>query len=618
MDALEKRLIICILLTIPIIILWVIESPIENQSILFLSSIIYFYGGYPLFKGSIKELKDKTIELMSLATITVTIAYIYSVITIIEGEMTIIPLELAIIINIILFGRWLETSLTKNITEPIRKPIKSIPSKAHLIKNGKIKKIPTQTIKPGDLILVKKGETIPADGIIIKGSTIIQPITRKPIKKNTGETVTATSINIKSPIAIEVTRVGGKSFISQIIKLLTRKEKTQRQKSADKIASILIIITITVAIITFIYWKKMPLALEHALSVLIVASPHTIRLAAPITILISAIILAKNGIIIKNKNSYENAPKIDAIAFNKTGTITSGEFKVTDIISIDDEMEEGDIINYAAAIESKSQHPIAKGIREVAKDPLPVKKTDPIPGKGITGYVGDSKVQVINYKHLNDLGFQIEKPEILEMMNQGKTVAFVVINDELKGCIGLSDTIKSGARKAIRILKDRGIKCIMLTGENKRVAERVAEEIGLDDYHAELTAEEKSEKIKKMQEEGLKVAMISHADDTPALKQADIGIAIATDPNINIENADIILTKNNPLDVLSILELATATHNKIRENLAWALIYNTITIPLATGILYTQGININPPTGAALMILSTIILILNSKTLQDT
>jgi len=618
MDALEKRLIICILLTIPIIILWVIESPIENQSILFLSSIIYFYGGYPLFKGSIKELKDKTIELMSLATITVTIAYIYSVITIIEGEMTIIPLELAIIINIILFGRWLETSLTKNITEPIRKPIKSIPSKAHLIKNGKIKKIPTQTIKPGDLILVKKGETIPADGIIIKGSTIIQPITRKPIKKNTGETVTATSINIKSPIAIEVTRVGGKSFISQIIKLLTRKEKTQRQKSADKIASILIIITITVAIITFIYWKKMPLALEHALSVLIVASPHTIRLAAPITILISAIILAKNGIIIKNKNSYENAPKIDAIAFNKTGTITSGEFKVTDIISIDDEMEEGDIINYAAAIESKSQHPIAKGIREVAKDPLPVKKTDPIPGKGITGYVGDSKVQVINYKHLNDLGFQIEKPEILEMMNQGKTVAFVVINDELKGCIGLSDTIKSGARKAIRILKDRGIKCIMLTGENKRVAERVAEEIGLDDYHAELTAEEKSEKIKKMQEEGLKVAMISHADDTPALKQADIGIAIATDPNINIENADIILTKNNPLDVLSILELATATHNKIRENLAWALIYNTITIPLATGILYTQGININPPTGAALMILSTIILILNSKTLQNT
>lgn len=201
------------------------ESPIENQSILFLLSIIYFYGGHPFFKGTIRELRDKTIELMSLVTITVTIAYIYSVMTLIEGEMTIIPIELAIIINIILFGRWLEKSLTKNITEPIRKLIKSIPSEANLIKNGKIKKIPTETIKPGDLILVKKGETIPADGIIIKGSTTIQPLTRKPIKKDIGETVTAASINIKSPIAIEVTKVGRKSFISQIIKLLTKKRK---------------------------------------------------------------------------------------------------------------------------------------------------------------------------------------------------------------------------------------------------------------------------------------------------------------------------------------------------------------------------------------------------------
>ncbi|BAW31312.1 copper-transporting ATPase [Methanothermobacter sp. MT-2] len=616
MDTFKQRLIICILLTISLILLWIVESPLKNQSTLLISTIIFFYGGQPLFKAAIKELKNKNLGSMSLVTITITIAYIYIILMSIEGKVTIVSIELALIINIILSGRWIETKLTEGILKPLKEPENSIPPITRLIEDGKIKEIHTETIKPGDLILVKKGEIIPSDGIIIKGSTTIQPTTGKITVKGPGETVTATSLNIKSPILVETTKVGEESFVSQLIKVLKRKNETKIQESINKIVSIFILIIIAVAITTFIYWENTTLAIEHALTVLIVASPQAIRLAAPIPILVSAVIAAKNGIIIKNKNSHENARQIDAIAFNKTGTLTMGKFKVTDIISFDKELEEGDIINYVAAIESKSQHPIAKGIREVVKEPLPVKKLKKIQGKGITGCVGDAKIQIINYKHLNDLGFRIENPEILEMTEKGKTVIFVVINDELKGCIGLTDKIKKEAKKTIKTLKDNGIKCIMLTGDNKKVAKWTAKELGLDEYYAELTAEEKSEKIKKMQEDGLKVAMIGQADDMPAIKQANLGIAMITHPNIDIENPDIILTEDNLLEIPRILELATATHNKIKENLTWATIYNTITIPIATGILQNQNISINAPIGAALMILSIMIVILNAKTLH--
>lgn len=598
------RLIICTLLTITII--FMVKFSLEYWSIP--STIIFLYGGYPFFKDTFRELKDKNLGSMSLAIIAITATYLYIILTPSPG---IIPIELAIIIMIILAGRWLGTKLTEKIKEPLEEPMNNIPVSAHIIEDGKVKDAPTETIKPGDLILVKNGERIPTDGTIIKGSTIIRPTIKNTIEKTPGEKVTASSINIKKPILIEALTTSRGSFIPQIIRILKRKDKIRIQESAEKTASTLVIIVIAMAILTFLYWDKNLNALEHAITVLIAASPHAIRLAAPTTILAATIISAKDGIIIKNKKSYETAPKIDAIVFNKTGTLTMGEFKVTDIISLDDETDEGDIINYAAAIESKSQHPIAKGIKEVAKDPIPVKKSKPIPGKGIKGYVGDTKIQVTSYKHVKDLGFQVN-PEILEMIDQGKTPAFIIINNELKGCIGLSDKIKKGAKKTIKTLQDKGIKCIMLTGDNKKVAEPIAKELGLDEYHAELTTKEKAEKIEKMQEDGLKVAMIGQSDDAPALKQADLGIAMGTGHNLDIEGADIIVPWGEPSDVPRILEIATTAHNKIKENLAWAAIYNIITIPLATGILYQQ---INPPMGAALMVLSTIIPILNSKTI---
>ncbi|HOQ19482.1 MAG TPA: heavy metal translocating P-type ATPase [Methanothermobacter sp.] len=605
METSKKRLIICTLLTIAIILL--VRSNLGYWSIL-PSSIIFFYESYPFFKDTIRELKNKNLGSMSLTIIAITIAYLYIILTPQTGT---IPIELAIIIIIILAGRWLGTKLTEKIKEPLEGPMNSIPVNTRIIENGKVKEAPTETIRPGDLILVKTGERIPTDGTIIKGSTIIHPTIKNIIEKTPGEKVTASSINIKNPILIEALTTSKGSFIHQIIKLLKRKDKTRIQESADKTASALIIIVIAVAILTFLHWNKNITALQHAITVLIAASPHAIRLAAPTATLAATIISAKDGIIIKNRRSYETARQIDTIVFNKTGTLTMGEFKVTDIISLDDEIDEGDIINYAAAIESKSQHPIAKGIKEVAKDPIPVKKSKQIPGKGIKGYVGDTKIQVTSYKHIKDLGFQVN-PEILKMIDQGKTLAFIIINDELKGCIGLSDKIKKEAKKTIKNLQDKGIKCIMLTGDNKKVAEPIAKELGLDEYHAELTNKEKAEKIEKMQKEGLKVAMIGQADDAPALKQADLGIATGTGHRLDIEGADIIIPWGKLSDVPRILEIATATHNKIKENLAWAAIYNMITIPLATGILYQQ---INPPIGAALMVLSTIIPILNSKTI---
>ncbi|MEM4525188.1 MAG: cation-translocating P-type ATPase [Methanothermobacter sp.] len=608
METFKKRLIICTLLTIAIIA--IVGSSLGYWGTILLSSMIFFYGGYPFFRDAFRELKEKKLGSTILAIIAITTAYLYVISTPSAG---IIPIELAIIIMIILFGRWLGKKLTEKIKEPLEEPMRSIPENVHIIENGKVKNAPTDNIRPGNLILVKNGEVIPTDGIIIKGSTVIHPIIKNNIEKTPGETVTAAAINIKKPILIEAIATSKGSFIPQIIEFLRRKDKTTIQESADKIASTLIIIVIALAILTFFYWESMTPALEHAITVLLAASPHAIRLAAPTAILAATIISAKNGIIIKNKKSYETARQLDAMVFNKTGTLTTGQFKVTDIISLDDEIDEGDIINYAAAIESKSQHPIAKGIREVAKEPIPVKKSKTIPGKGIKGYVGDTKIQITSYKHIKDLGFQIENPKILEMIDQGKTLAFIIINDELKGCIGLSDKIKKGAKKTIKTLKDKGIKCIMLTGDHKKVAEPIAMELGLDEYHAELTKEEKAKKIKKMQEDGLRVGMISQPDDIPALKQADLGITIGTGHKLDIEGADIIIPWGTPLDIPSILEIAIAAHNKIKENLAWAAIYNIVAIPLATGILYKQ---INPPLGAALMVLSVVIPILNSKTIK--
>ncbi|MBC7101480.1 MAG: heavy metal translocating P-type ATPase [Methanobacteriales archaeon] len=607
METFKKRLIICTLLTIAIIA--IVGFRLGYWATILLSSIIFFYGGYPFFKDTFRELKDRKLGSMSLAIIAITAAYLYIILTPSAGT---IPIELAIIIMIILVGRWLGKKLTEKIREPLEEPVHSIPVNAHTIENGKVKEAPTESIRPGDLILVKNGEVIPTDGIIIKGSTIVHPVIKNSIEKTPGETVTATAINIKKPILIEALTTSRGSFIPQLIKILKKEDKTSIRESVDKIASALIIIVIAVAILTFLYWKNMTPALEHAITVLLAASPHAIRLAAPTALLAATIISAKNGIIIKNRKSYETARQLDAIVFNKTGTLTMGQFKVTDIISLDDEIDEGDIINYAAAIESKSQHPIAKGIREVANEPIPAKKSKPIPGKGIKGYVGDTKIQITSYQHIKDLGFQIENPKILEMIDQGKTLAFIIINDELKGCIGLSDKIKKGAKKTIKTLKDKGIKCIMLTGDHKKVAEPIARGLGLDEYHAELTKEEKAKKIEKMQEDGLKVGMIGQSDDTPALKQADLGITMGTGHKLDIEGADIIIPWGTPSDILSILEIATVAHNKIKENLTWAAIYNIIAIPLTTGILYKQ---INPPLGAALMVLSIIIPILNSKTI---
>ena len=503
-----------------------------------------------------------------------------------------------------------------------------MPSDAHMVMPDMVHDVKTDTLKEADVILVKPGEKVAADGIILEGESYLNESMltgeSKPVQKIKGDKVIAGSINGNGSIKVTVSHAAKDSYLSQVIKLVddAQKSKSKTQLLADKAAKWLTVIAIVAGISTFLYWyltgQSLAFAMERMVTVIVICCPHALGLAVPLVVAKSTSLSAKNGLLIKNRTAFENARKITTIVFDKTGTLTVGKFEVSKIISLQKDLNENEIIRLAAALEQKSEHPIATGILQKVKDlsiVIPAtEKFNAITGKGVEAFVEGKRILVVSPGYLKENSIIV--PDGFTA-NDIETVVFVIVNNILAGYIALSDEIRPESAEAIKTLKQNNIKSILLTGDNAKVAKSVSETIGMDSFMAEVLPHQKLEKIKELQSKGEFVAMTGDGvNDAPALAQADIGIAIGSGSDIAAETAGIILVNSNPNDIASLILFGKATYRKMIQNLAWATGYNIIALPLAAGVLYKWGIMLSPAAGAVLMSLSTIVVAINARMLK--
>ncbi len=638
----RKRFWISLVLTIPILLL----SPIIRQFLdssfgiiipsfagqtylLFVfSTLVFFYGGWPFLKGIKDELSARSPGMMTLIAVAITVAYSYSSLVVFGLEGKLFFWELATLIDIMLFGHWMEMKSVMGASMALEELVKLMPSGAHLIKSdGNVDDVPVDNLKKEDIVLVKPGEKIPVDGVVVKGQSSVNEAMltgeSNPVPKETGGDVIAGAINGEGSLTVEVRKTGKDSFLSQMLDLVTQAQqsKSKTQNLADRAALWLTIIALTAGTLTFFAWLRfvntdLAFSLERAVTVMVITCPHALGLAIPLVVSVSTAIGARNGLLIRNRTAFERARNIDAIIFDKTGTLTKGEFGVSDVITFDENIEEKEMLKYAASIESNSEHPIARGIMDSSESTYPVENFSAIAGKGAHGTVNGKDIKVVSPGYLKDESINYPDEKMRDIASQGKTMVFVLIEENAVGAIALEDVVRPESKEVIGRLKEMGIKCIMLTGDQKQVAERVAGQIGLDEYFAGVLPGEKASIIKEVQGRGFNVAMVGDGiNDAPALAQADIGIAIGAGTDVAVETADIVLVKSNPLDVMTIIDLSRATYGKMIQNLFWATGYNALAIPLAAGVLYQQGILLSPAAGAVLMSLSTIIVAINARLL---
>ena len=640
-EGFKKRFWISIAFTIPILIL----SPMiqhflglkvamrfngDIYALFALSSFVFFYGGYPFLKGLFDELKNKLPGMMTLIALAISVAYFYSSAVVFGVKGEVFFWELATLIDIMLLGHWIEMKSVMGASKALEELAKLMPDEAHKIDDaGNVADVSVSELKHKDKLLIKPGEKIPADGKIYEGKTSINEamITgeSKPASKGEGNSVIGGSINGEGSIKIEVEKTGDETFLSQIVKLVkeAQESKSKTQNLANRAAFWLTIIAITAGALTMFVWlmftgESFNFALTRTVTVMVIACPHALGLAVPLVVAVSTALSAKSGLLIRNRNAFELARNIQAIIFDKTGTLTLGEFGVTETFSFDENYDEKEILKYAAAVESESEHPIAQGIVRSSGDKYDVKEFNSIPGKGAEGKVNDKDVKVVSPGYLEENKIEIQQKEKIEKLSgQGKTVVFLLVDNKLIGAIALADIVREESKEAIKQLKELGIKPMMLTGDNKQVAKWVADELGLDEYFAEVLPDKKAEKVKEVQNRGMIVAMTGDGvNDAPALAQADVGIAIGAGTDVAVESADIILVKNNPKDVVSLIKFSRATYKKMIQNLIWATGYNIIAIPFAAGVLYSAGIVLSPALGAVLMSASTVIVAINAKLLK--
>ncbi len=633
----KKRFYVVLVLTIPIMLLSAMIQQFMgvnwqfggSQYILFaLSTIVFIYGGWPFLKGLVDEVKAKSPGMMFLIGFAITVAYAYSVAIVFGLQGMDFFWELATLILIMLLGHWIEMRSVAGASKELELLVQLMPSDAHMVMTDMVHDVKTDTLKENDVILVKPGEKVAADGIISEGESYLDESMltgeSKPVQKIKGDKVIAGAINGNGSIKVTVSHSAKDSYLSQVIKLVddAQRSKSKTQLLADTAAKWLTIIALLAGVATFLYWyltgQSLAFAMERMVTVIVICCPHALGLAVPLVVARSTALSAKSGLLIKNRTAFENARKITTIVFDKTGTLTVGKFEVSKIVSVKKELNENEIIRLAAALEQKSEHPIATGILQKAKDlSVTVPATEnfnAITGKGVEANVEGKKVLVVSPGYLKENNINIPEGSIA---NDTETVVFVIIGNEMAGYIALSDKIRPESAEAIRTLKENHIKSILLTGDNNKVAKTVSETIGMDSFIAEVLPHQKLEQIKALQSKGEFVAMTGDGvNDAPALAQADVGIAIGSGSDIAAETAGIILVNSNPKDIVSLILFGKATYRKMIQNLIWATGYNVVALPLAAGILYKQGILLSPAAGAVLMTLSTVIVAINASMLK--
>ena len=601
-----------------------------------LSTVVYFFGGWPFLSGLYDELKQKQPGMMTLIGLAISIAYLYSTAVVFGFEGDLLYWELSTLVGIMLLGHWIEMRSVLSASSALEELAELLPGKAHREKeDGSTEDVPVDELEQGDKVLIKPGEKIPADGNVVKGESSVNEAMltgeSKPVDKSEGDEVIGGSVNEKGSLTIEISKTGDDSFLSQVMNLVeeAQQSKSRTQDLANRAAFWLTIVAITAGLLTFGAWifftgQSFDFAMNRTVAVMVITCPHALGLAIPLVVSRSTSIAATNGFLIRDRAAFEQARNLDAVIFDKTGTLTEGTFTVTDILNFNDQFSDDEVLKYAASLEKNSEHPLAKGILEKADDTPNDRgglwepdEFDSITGKGIQGKVNGKSVKVVSPGFVKEQEMDYPKDDVEEISSQGKTVVFVIIDDQLAGAIALGDQIRESSKNAINALHEMGIECIMLTGDNQQTAEYVAKELDIDQVFAEVLPDEKADKVTEVQGQGKLVAMTGDGvNDAPALATADIGIAIGAGSDVAVETGDIVLVRDNPEDVTALIKLSKATYSKMVQNLWWASGYNIGAIPLAAGVLYAWGIILSPAVGAILMSLSTVIVAVNARFLK--
>ncbi|RUM29978.1 MAG: heavy metal translocating P-type ATPase [Aquifex sp.] len=635
-EVIKRKAIITTILTFPVLIFSPsvqeligirVTFPYSDWIVLLLSTTVFIYGGTFFLKGMLEEIKRKNPGMMTLVGLAISVAYVYSTYTFFFGGKEFFW-ELTTLIVVMLWGHYIEMKSLLGAGKALEELVKLIPSKAHLVTEKGLMDVPVEKLKKGDVVLVKPGEKIPLDGIVIEGTTHVDESMltgeSKPVLKKSGDKVIGGSVNLEGSVKVRVEKTGEETYLKQVIKLVkeAQESKTKLQSLADRAAFYLTVVAISIGSVSLLFWwyylGDLNFAVERAVTVMVTACPHALGLAIPLVVSISTAYSAKNGILVRKRLALEKAKGVDVVVFDKTGTLTEGKFGVTEVITKD--IGEEEFLKLVASLENRSEHVIAKAIVACVKEEgVKIEEVEgfvAFPGKGVCGKVSGKKVCVGTIEFLKEIKVELNEELIKkakELQSEGKTVVFVSISGKLAGIVALADRIKKESYEAVKGLKELGKKVVMITGDSEEVARYVAKELGIEEFFAEILPHQKAQKIKELQEKGYKVAMVGDGvNDAPALIQADVGIAIGSGTDIAIESADVILVRSDPRDVVKVIKLSQITVGKMFQNLFWALGYNVITLPLAAGIGYPWGFVLKPAIGAVFMSASTVIVAFNS------
>jgi len=639
----RRRFWACLALTVPILLLspagmhgfgviGAITFPGSLLLLLILSSAMYFYGGWPFLIGLAAELKQRQPGMMTLISLAISVAYIYSTAVVLGLHGNVLFWELATLIDVMLLGHWIEMKSVMGASGALKALVELLPTVAHrLAADGSQQDVPVSGLQPGDRVLVKPGERVPTDGLIVEGRSSLDESLltgeSKPVTRDVDDQVIGGAINGEGALTIEVRKTGKDTYLSQVIELVSEAQasRSRTQDLANRAALWLTFIALGAGLATLMVWlladRGFAFAIERMVTVMVIACPHALGLAVPLVVAVSTTLAARSGLLIRDRAAFERGRELGAVVFDKTGTLTEGRFGVTDVIALGD-TGEGEVLRLAASLESQSEHPIARGIVQRAKELslalAHIADFRNITGQGAVARIGADEIAVVSPGYLEQQGIGLEQERVSLLATQSKTVVYVLRNRALIGAIALADVVRPESRTAVAKLKAMGLQCIMVTGDNRVVANAVAEELGLDEHFAEVLPADKASKIQEVKSRGLTVAMVGDGvNDAPALAASDLGIAMGAGTNVAIEAADVVLVRSNPLDVVSILGLSRATYRKMVQNLWWATGYNAIAIPLAAGVTAGLGFFLSPAVGAVFMAASTVIVAINAKLLDS-
>ncbi|CAH0176643.1 Copper-exporting P-type ATPase B [Roseomonas sp. CECT 9278] len=596
-----------------------------------LASVIFFYGGWPFLAGLSGELRRGKPGMMTLVSLAIVSAYVYSLAVLAGLPGDVFFWETATLILVMLLGHWLEAKSVLGASGALQALVRLMPATATRLGEGSAQEeVPIAALRPGDLVLVRPGAKVPTDGIVTEGRSSMDESMltgeSRPVDKAVGARVVGGAVNGEGALTVRIERTGGETYLAQVIRLVEQAQATRSrtQDLANRAAAVLTWVAIGVGGGTFGVWllldAPLAFALERMVTVMVISCPHALGLAVPLVVAVSTELTARNGLLIRDRAAFERARALQVVVFDKTGTLTEGRFGVAAVVPLGVGFDEAAVLRLAAGLESSSEHPIAKGILRgaEARGIVPPAATEfrNLPGEGARATIEGVAVEVVSPGTLRRRGVELTDARVAEEQAAGRTVVFVTADGALAGAVALADVVRPESREAVRQLRALGLRCMMLTGDARPVAEQVGRELGLDEVRAEVLPHQKSEVVQSIQARGLTVAMVGDGvNDAPALAQSDLGIAIGAGTDVAAEAADIVLVRNDPRDVVAILALARATYARMAQNLAWATGYNVVAIPLAAGVGVPWGILLTPAVGAALMSLSTVVVAVNARLL---